>query len=96
MVTLTDVKQRIGEKKPNMVSRYRIRRLGVFGSCARGDNREGSDVDIIVEFEKPAGIEFVDLAEELEHCIGTKVNLVSAGGIKREYFWVIEKDLVYV
>jgi uncharacterized protein len=96
MVTLTDVKQRIGEKKPNMFSRYRIRRLGVFGSCARGDNREGSDVDIIVEFEKPAGIEFVDLAEELERCIGARVDLVSAGGIKHAYLKAIEKDLVYV
>jgi uncharacterized protein len=96
MVTLTDIQKRIAQKKTTLFSRYRIRRLGVFGSCARGDNREGSDVDILVEFERPAGIEFIDLAEELERCIGARVDLVSAGGIKPTYFKVIEKDLVYV
>ena len=96
MVTLSDVQKRIGPEKTTIFSRYRIRRLGVFGSCARGDNREGSDVDLLVEFERPAGIEFIDLAEELERCIGAKVDLVSAGGIKPAYFKAIEKDLVYV
>jgi hypothetical protein len=50
----------------------------------------------LVEFSKPAGIEFVDLAEDLERCIGTKVDLVSAGGIKQGYLTAITEDLVYV
>ncbi|MCU0370188.1 MAG: nucleotidyltransferase domain-containing protein, partial [Bacteroidales bacterium] len=73
-----------------------IKTISVFGSFARGDNNENSDVDILVEFEKPVGIEFIDLANELESILHQKVDLISKTGIKPKYLKIIEKDLHYV
>jgi predicted nucleotidyltransferase len=59
-------------------------------------NTENSDIDILVEFTKPVGIEFIDLADELEKMLKSKVDLVSKNGIKPKYYEAIKKDLIYV
>lgn len=81
---------------PLIQQKYPVSRFAVFGSVARGDNTEKSDVDIMVELNGPIGWEFVDLALELEKLLGTKVDLVSKNGIKPRYFEHIKKDLIYV
>jgi hypothetical protein len=70
--------------------------LALFGSYSRNDYNNQSDVDILVEFDKTPGFEFIDLADELESLLKTKVDLVSRNGIKPKYFQFIEKDLIYV
>jgi predicted nucleotidyltransferase len=55
-----------------------------------------SDVDILVDFHGPMGLNFVDLADELEDLLGTKVGFVSRRGVKPGYLEVISKDLVHV
>ncbi len=56
--------------------------MGLFGSYARGDHNEGSDIDILVDFNDRVGIAFIELAHELEDLFQTKVDLVSRKGIK--------------
>jgi predicted nucleotidyltransferase len=75
---------------------YGISRMGIFGSVARGDETPDSDVDLLVEFSRPIGIEFIDLGNMLEKLLGRKVDVVSRRGIKDRYFKEIEKDIVYV
>ncbi len=82
--------------KPKLIERYPIKLLAIFGSVRRGDNSVSSDVDILVEFSRPVGIEFIHLAQDLETLLQRKVDLVSRGGIKEKYFKVILPDLVYV
>jgi uncharacterized protein len=94
--SLSTILSLILKNKPGLQKKYPIKTIGVFGSVARGDNNETSDVDILVEFEKPIGIEFIDLANELEAILQQKVDLISRAGIKPKYFKVIEKDLHYV
>ena len=96
MKSLSTILSLILKNKPGLQKKYPIKSLGVFGSFARGDNTENSDVDILVEFEKPIGIEFIDLANELESILHQKVDLISRAGIKPKYFKAIEKDLHYV
>lgn len=96
MRTLNDIKIILHKHKPVLVEKYGIKTLGIFGSYARNEQEECSDVDILVDFNQPVGIEFIDLAEELESILGTKVDLVSKKGIKKDYFKFIEKDLKYV
>ncbi|MBW6479809.1 MAG: nucleotidyltransferase family protein [Bacteroidales bacterium] len=96
MQTLSDILSIILEYKPILQKKYPIKNIGIFGSVARGDYHENSDVDIIVEFEKPIGIEFIDLANELESILDQKVDLISKSGIKPKYLKIIEKDLYYV
>ncbi|MGA9751833.1 MAG: nucleotidyltransferase family protein [Acidobacteriota bacterium] len=69
------------------LSQFAVKRLAVFGSVARGDMREGSDVDILVEFEPGAHIglfEFVRLRRHLSHALGLEVDLVTVEALRPE------------
>jgi len=75
---------------------YPIRHLALFGSVSRQEDNEDSDVDIMVEFDRPVGMEFIHLCYELEKILNRKVDLVSRNGIKDKYFNEIKDDLIYV
>lgn len=79
-----------------MFPRYAILNLAIFGSVSRGEETLDSDLDILVEFKKPIGIRFIDLADELEEILKIKVDLVSKDGVKPKYLKYIEQDLTYV
>ena len=55
-----------------------------------------SDIDILVEFDKPIGLDFVLLADELEAILGVKVDLVTTNALKPKMFEYIKQDLQYV
>ena len=67
-----------------------------FGSAVRADFTSKSDIDLIVDFNQPIGVSFIDLADFLEQKMQTKVDLVSRNGIKPQYYTAIEKEIVYV
>lgn len=78
------------------MERYPIESLALFGSYARNEQTERSDIDILVSFNGKIGSRFIDLANEIEDHIGVKVEVVSRNGIKDKYFKAIEPDLIYV
>jgi predicted nucleotidyltransferase len=83
--------------KPFLEKKYGVKDMALFGSYSRNTAVEGkSDIDVMVEFEEPIGIRFIDLADELEQILKQKVDLVSRKAIKPKYFEVIESDLIYV
>lgn len=82
--------------KEDLARRYHVRSLLLFGSRARGDATESSDIDLVVEFDAPVGMEFIDLADELEALLGERVDLVSRPAIKDRHWRVIQGDLVHV
>ncbi len=96
MSNITDVINKLKNSRPSLVNKYKIDKIGVFGSYTRNEQKEGSDVDILVEFSEPIGLEFVSLADELEAILGEKVDLVSKKAIKLKYLKFVEKDLKYV
>lgn len=59
-------------------------------------NFDDSDIDILIDYEESIGIEFIDLAEELEKILKHKFELVFRKGIKQKYLKEFQKDLVYV
>lgn len=65
MKSLDDIKLILIKSKKSLKSKYKIKSLGIFGSYSRGEAKEESDIDILVEFEEPIGLEFIDLADEL-------------------------------
>ena len=77
-------------------SRYGVRRLALFGSYARGEQREDSDVDILVEVDPAIGLDFVSLADELEELLGVHVELVSERAVNPRHLDRIRKDLIDV
>lgn len=96
MKTLEEVKSILNRNKPQLFSRYPIKSMAIFGSLARNEQNDRSDIDILVEFNDKIGIRFIDLAEEIENLIGSNVDLVSKKGIKNKYYKAIKSDLVYV
>jgi uncharacterized protein len=93
---LKDIKNVLKALKPELLRKYNVRSIGLFGSVVRDDFSPSSDVDIIVDFSSPIGIEFIDLANYIEAKLNCKVDLVSKNGIKPKYFNLIEGDIVYV
>jgi len=96
MVNLNKVKEILFLLKPQLISKYPIRSIGLFGSILRDDFTQESDIDIIVEFNGEIGIEFIDLANELEIKLNWKVDLVSRAGIKPKYLAVIDPQIIYI
>lgn len=97
MNILGTIKEQLQRVKPELISKFHVKSIGLFGSVVRDDfSPSRSDVDIIVEFSQPIGIEFVDLADYLELQIRRKVDLVSKNGVKQPFFREIEREIVYV
>jgi len=76
--------------------RYGLKRLALFGSYAREDQREDSDMDIMVEIEPSVGLGFVDLADRIENAVGIRTEVVSRRAIKPRYWKIIKEELVDV
>lgn len=84
------------DRKPILQKKYPISELGLFGSYARDDHNEHSDIDILVDFDGRIGINFISLAHELEDIFKMKIDLVSRKGIKPKYLPFVEKSLIHV
>ncbi len=75
--------------------KFGVRRIGIFGSFAREEQKENSDVDVLVEFEKPTFDNFMNLAFFLEDLFRRKVDLVTQNSlspyigprVKEEVIW---------
>ena len=94
---LKDTKKILQKIKPDLANLYHVDTIGLFGSIVHDDFMpESSDVDIVVDFAQPIGIEFIDLTYLLEKELNRKVDVVSLKGIKDKYLKEIEKDIVYV
>ncbi|WP_205513088.1 nucleotidyltransferase family protein [Longitalea arenae] len=91
------IKDVLQQLKPFLADKYYVSSIGLFGSIVRDDySPASSDIDIIVDFSKPIGIEFIDLADYIEKALDKKVDLVSKKGIKSKYFAQIEPEIIYV
>jgi predicted nucleotidyltransferase len=83
-------------QKKELEKKYPISELALFGSYARGDYNEQSDIDILVDFNGRIGINFISLAHDLEDIFNLKVDLVSRKGIKPQYLPFVEKNLIHI
>ena len=86
MIDKAHITKTLKDNKVDLITRYHLKSIGIFGSFTREDFREESDIDILIDYENPIGIEFIDLADELEKILKCKVDLVSKNGIKQKYF----------
>ena len=78
-----DVLRILQKERQELVDRYNISALSVFGSVARDDDRQDSDVDILVEFSQPVGLfQFIELQQRLEALLGSNVDLGTPRSLK--------------
>lgn len=77
--------------------KYPISEMGLFGSFARGDYNENSDIDILVDFDgRIDGFDYIRIAHHLEDAFKQKIDLISRKGIKAKYIPFVENNLIHV
>jgi len=87
----------IARHKQELRERFKVKRIGVFGSYVKGRQRRKSDIDILVEFEEPVGLfDFLGLEEYLASLLGVKVDLVSKKALKPRIGARILEEVIYV
>ncbi|RLL86665.1 nucleotidyltransferase family protein [Mesotoga sp. H07pep.5.4] len=82
MQDLENVIQSLREDLPELKERFSVSKIGVFGSYVKGNQRDDSDIDIYIEFDRVPGLEFMDLTEQLERIVRKKVDLLTPSGLK--------------
>ena len=96
---LKEIKSILEKNKEGLKHRFKIKNLGIFGSYVRGEQRAGSDLDILIEFEEQARLSLLDVAGieiELSDLLGLKVDLVEKKNLKPYIGQEILKEVVYV
>jgi len=97
MRTLEDIQKILTSHKKELYKEFGVKRIGIFGSYLRGEQKETSDIDILVEFHRPVGfIEFIRLQEYLENLLGVKVDLVTKKALKKRIKKQILQEVKYV
>ena len=92
-MTLLDQLQAQRQAISEIADRHGVVRLRLFGSVARGEDRAESDVDFLVAMKDDRGFDdFLALAEELEHLLGRKVDLISERGLSPYFRPYIEAE----
>jgi hypothetical protein len=92
-----DVLGVIRKNEAKIKERFGVKRIGIFGSSARGEAKKGSDIDVLVEFEegKKTFDNFMELAFFLEEVFGRKVDLVTKEALRPELKNSILKEVAY-
>jgi len=87
----------IRNHKKELAEKYKVNQIGIFGSYARGEQRRGSDVDILVDFEEiPDLFKFIHLERYLEELLKRKVDLVRKPAIRPDLKEIILKEVIYL
>ncbi len=85
---------------PYLKENYGVKKIALFGSVVKGKYTKASDIDIVVEFIRPIGLRFMDLAEYFEKRLGRKTEILTAGGLKsiriKKVAQDIKRSLLYV
>ena len=83
------------DEHEEMLKKYSVRRIGLFGSYARNRPRRGSDVDFLVEFAEPTYDNFYDLSVSLEHLLGRRIELVTNRSLSAHVRPFVEKEVAW-
>ena len=91
------IKHILSENKEQLRYNYKVKEIGVFGSFVRNEQKRGSDLDILVEFEEPVGLfKFMDLEDHLKSLLGVRIDLVSKKALKPYIGKHILEEVVYI
>jgi predicted nucleotidyltransferase len=86
MKTLTEIKEILQSEKPHLADKYGVTEIGVFGSYVRGEQEPDSDIDILIELERPPRISLLGLVElefYLSERLGIKVDVAIKKNLRK-------------
>lgn len=96
MLTTTEILEKLKALKPKLFQEYAVKEIGLFGSFSEDSYTPDSDIDILVELEKPIGWKFFSLEIYLEKIFGRKIDLVTKNSLKEQLREGILKQVRYV
>ena len=93
-----EIIEKLQEVLPIVKEKYHVKTMGIFGSVARGDDTETSDVDVLIEFDEQAigFFDFIRLQKMLSDAVGRDVDLITKGGLKKVIKEDILRETIYV
>jgi len=96
MKTKDEILVVLSKELPKLKQQFNVKKIGLFGSYARGEQKAESDLDLLVEFEPIVGFfKFIELEEMLSEKLGVKVELVTPDALKSIIKPNIMRDVVY-
>jgi hypothetical protein len=84
MITKSDILSKLAELKPILYKDFSVKEIGLFGSYSDNTNTTESDIDILIELEKPIGWKFFTLEIYLEKVFNKKIDLVTKNALKEQ------------
>ncbi len=96
--SLKEILKIIKKYRLELKNKYGVNKIYIFGSYADNRETDKSDIDLLVEFERPIGLEFVDLCDYLEDLLNNKVDVLTPAMLQHnEYLWEeVKKELISV
>ena len=95
MITRNEILLKLKELKPTLYRDFAVREIGLFGSFSDETNNEESDIDLLVELERPIGWKFFTLQIYLENIFNRKIDLVTKNALKEQIREGILKQVKY-
>nr|WP_108721364.1 nucleotidyltransferase family protein [Anaerobacillus isosaccharinicus] len=89
------IEEQLKASKKDLQALFGVIKIGIFGSYARGEQQETSDIDILIELGKPIGLEFLDIKYYLEEKLGIPVDLVTKNSLKPQLREMILEEVIY-
>lgn len=97
MKDITGLKLTLNKHKDALEKEFKVKKLGIFGSYVRGEQKRASDIDILIELKEPVGLlRFLELEEYLSKILKKKVDLVTKKALKPYIGQYILREVMYL
>jgi len=97
MKTLDEIETTLKEQMPFLQEQFKVKKMGIFGSIARGEQEEADDVDILVQFSEPIGsIKYLNLENYLSSILGIEVDLVLKMGLSYRIAQEVQREVLFI
>ena len=95
MINKVDILKKLSDLKLILYKDYAVKKIGLFGSFSDDSYTTDSDIDLLVEFEKPIGWKYFSLEIYLESVFGRKIDLVTKSALKEQTKLRILNEVTY-
>lgn len=97
MLKKREIIEAISPIKEEIFRKYKVKKIGIFGSLVRGEAQENSDIDVLVQFKENADLfDFLGLALFLEEKLHHKIDIVPERALRSELKDFILKEVAYI
>ena len=100
MLTREHIVELLRAQSAYLAQEFGVRKIGLFGSFAKGLRTENSDIDLVIEFDTPIGLRFMELGDYLEAMLGRRVDILTPIGLqairRKTVIQNITESIIYV